>query len=207
MDELDVPAALYDALRAVPGIAGARSLPERPRPFPGDLDLRLFGRRGRPPEVRRFHIRSRAAARTGTASGPGEVIVSESFARRFGVRAGETLPLDGVAGSGPTRVAGVFYDYTSEHGVVMMDRSLYLRLFEDPTIDSLGVFVEPGHPRRAEILADVVPSGRRTGLPALSRDELHANALQVFDSAFAVTRSMRAAGRSSWPSSASPAPS
>jgi putative ABC transport system permease protein len=72
-----------------------------------------------------------------------------------------------------------------------MDRSLYLKLFEDPTVDSLGVFIDPRNPGRAEILTDVIRRAGERGLPALARDALHANALRVFDSAFAVTLSMR----------------
>jgi putative ABC transport system permease protein len=121
----------------------------------------------------------------------GGVIISESFARRFGIKAGGTVTLDGVRGPARLPVAAVFYDYTSEHGVVMMDRSLYLKLFEDATVDSLGVFLDPGNPGRSEILTDIVRRAGERGLPALARDALHANALRVFDSTFAVTLSMR----------------
>ena len=62
----------------------------------------------------------------------GAVIVSESFYRRFGVKAGDRSPWRGRGARCPVKVAAVFYDYTSEHGVVMMDRSTYLRIFQRP---------------------------------------------------------------------------
>ncbi len=88
-------------------------------------------------------------------------------------------------------MAAVFYDYTSEHGVVMMARSTYLRIFGDTTINSLGIFVDPGNPRRQELLEEVRKRAQSRGLPVFTRGQLHGNILSVFDSTFAVTRSMR----------------
>ena len=122
----------------------------------------------------------------------GEIIISESFYRRFGVRAGDTITLDGIRGPVPLKVAAVFYDYTSEHGMIMMDRSTYLRVFDDPTINTLGVFVDADNPRRREILDEVKQRAINRGLPVFTRDQLWRNILSVFDSTFAVTRSMRA---------------
>ncbi|MHB8773062.1 MAG: FtsX-like permease family protein [Syntrophales bacterium] len=121
----------------------------------------------------------------------GAVIVSESFSRRFGIAKGDTVTLDGVSGPAALAVAAVFYDYTSEHGVVMMDRSTFLRVFNDRTINTLGVFATPRNPQRKELLEEVRQRAARRGLPALTRDQLRGDILAVFDSTFAVTRSMQ----------------
>jgi putative ABC transport system permease protein len=121
----------------------------------------------------------------------GAVIISESFNRRFGMKAGDRVTLRGAQGTASMKVAAVFYDYTSEHGVVMMDRATYLRVFEDHTINSLGVFVEAANPRRQELLREVRRRAETRGLPVATRDQIHGNILTVFDSTFAVTRSMR----------------
>ncbi len=121
----------------------------------------------------------------------GEIIISESFSRRFGVQAGDVITLDGIRGPMPLKVAAVFYDYTSEHGMIMMDRSTYLRVFNDRTINTLGVFVDADHPRRQAILEEVKQRAIDRGLPVFTRDQLWRNILSVFDSTFAVTRSMR----------------
>jgi len=88
-------------------------------------------------------------------------------------------------------VAAIFYDYTTEHGLIMMDRSTYLALFGDRTIDSLVVFLDPGVPGRREILEEVVRRAEGRGLPVATQGEFHARILDLFDSTFAVTRSMR----------------
>jgi putative ABC transport system permease protein len=121
----------------------------------------------------------------------GAVIVSESFYRRFGVKPGDRIRLNGARGPAELEVAAVFYDYTSEHGVVMMARSNYLKIFGDRTINSLGIFIDADNPRRQELLDEVRKRAQSRGLPVFSRDQLHGNILSVFDSTFAVTRSMR----------------
>jgi putative ABC transport system permease protein len=121
----------------------------------------------------------------------GAALVSESFLRRFGVGRGDRVSLDAPAGSVVLSVAGVFYDYTTEHGLIMMDRSTYLRIYGDATIDSLGIFLAPDNPDPASTLEDVRRRARAFGLPVLTRGELRADILEVFDSTFAVTRSMR----------------
>ena len=121
----------------------------------------------------------------------GGVIISESFYRRFGVKVEDVITLDGIHGPAHLKVAAVFYDYTSEHGVIMMDRSTYLRIFDDHTINTLGVFVDADNPRRREILDEVKQRAINRGLPVFTRDQLWRNILSVFDSTFAVTRSMR----------------
>jgi putative ABC transport system permease protein len=74
----------------------------------------------------------------------------------------------------------------------MMDRSTFLRVFGDRTINNVGIFIDPNNPRRVELLRQVKEKAQERGLPALTRAELHANILEVFDTTFAITRSMRA---------------
>ena len=121
----------------------------------------------------------------------GAVIVSESFYRRFGLGPGERITLKGAYGPAEVEVAAVFYDYTSEHGVVMMARSTYLKIFGDSTINSLGIFTDPGDPRKKELLDEVRRKASNLGLPVFTQAQLHGNILSVFDSTFAITRSMR----------------
>ncbi len=121
----------------------------------------------------------------------GAVIVSESFSRRFRIKEGHTVTLEGVNGPETLKVEAVFYDYTTEHGLIMMDRTTYLRIFNDRTINSLGIFIDPGNPNRQEIFEEVRRRAGLIGLPVLTQNQLQGNILTLFDSTFAVTRSMR----------------
>ena len=188
--EMEVPESFYEEVRVLPGIGG--------------LDLYrnvqvLY--EGTPIYVAAVEAASlQKYTRFGWLRGgdenwepvkKGSAIVSESFLRRFGVKEGDQVVLEGRKGPASLKIAAVFYDYTSEHGVIMMDRSTYLRLFEDHTINTLGIFVDAGNPGRKEILNKVARMARNRGLPVYTRDQLWESILSVFDSTFAVTRSMR----------------
>jgi putative ABC transport system permease protein len=121
----------------------------------------------------------------------GEIIISESFSRAFHVQSGQTVTLVGRKGPHRFRVAAVFYDYTTERGLVMMDRSTYLSVFGDPTINSLGIFIDSGNPEKERLLHKVRSMAASYGLPVYSLAGLRHRILSVFDSTFAVTRSMR----------------
>jgi putative ABC transport system permease protein len=122
----------------------------------------------------------------------GGVILSESFSRRFGVKSGETMTLEGIQGPTEFKVGAIFYDYTTEHGLVMMDRSTFLKIFGDRTLNNIGIFIDPDNPHRAELLKEVRRRAEARGLPVLTGAQLHENILEVFDTTFAITRSMRA---------------
>jgi len=121
----------------------------------------------------------------------GSVAVSESFARRFGVRAGGSISLSGREGPRAFPVAAVYYDYTSEHGIVLMDRATYVEFSGDRTINTVGVYLEPGDPRGGDAAAEVLRRAAAAGLPAQRREDLHRGIREVFDATFAVTRSLR----------------
>jgi putative ABC transport system permease protein len=74
-----------------------------------------------------------------------EAMVSEPFARRFGVRPGGVVRLPTSGGERAFRVAGVFYDYTSDRGLVLISRPTYLRFWHDPTLSGFSIdLVGPG---------------------------------------------------------------
>ncbi len=187
--EVEVPPEFYEEVRALPGVGGVD--PYR------NVQV-LYG--GSPVYLSAVDARVlEAFADFGWYDGGdegwdavarGEVLVSESFLRRFGVGRGDRVSLETPGGNVALAVAGVFYDYTTEHGLIMMDRSTYLRIYGDPTIDSLGVFLAPENPDPASTLEEV---RRRASAwaPRAHPEELRADILEVFDSTFAVTRSMR----------------
>lgn len=121
----------------------------------------------------------------------GDVIISESFSLRFKVKMGDRVTIDTARGPAKLRVAGTYYDYASEHGVIMIDRSLFFRLFNDRTINSLGIFIDAPEPEKEGILEKARQISRKYGLPFSTREQFHQRILGIFDSTFAVTRSMR----------------
>jgi putative ABC transport system permease protein len=119
-------------------------------------------------------------------SGEDTVIVTESFAQRHGAREGDVLRIRTPCGIAGLKVAGVYYDYTSDRGLIMMDRGVFDRWWHDPGVNSVAVYLKPG--------ADVAAAARRArnrwagqGLIVYTNGALRERILAVFDQTFAVT--------------------
>ncbi len=119
------------------------------------------------------------------------VIVSEPYAFHRGLSVGDRIELPTPSGVEEIAILGVFYDYGSDRGVVMMRRGIYDRLFDDPGVTSLGLFLAPGADSEAVVrdLLALVPEGRT--VIARTNDALRAASLEVFDRTFAVTAVLR----------------
>lgn len=129
-------------------------------------------------------------AMTGFREGRG-VIVSEPFAYRRDLGAGDSVEITGTAGTRSLEILGVFRDYGSEQGTVMMGRVLYDDLFDDDGVTSLGLFLNEGvdSERVVEELVASLPPGRF--VVARTNDTLRRVSLEVFDRTFRVTAVLR----------------
>jgi putative ABC transport system permease protein len=119
-------------------------------------------------------------------SGGDEVIVTESFAHRYGTRDGDVLRIRTPSGIAGLRVAGIYYDYTSDRGLIMMDRGVFDRWWRDPGVNSVAVYLKPG----ADVAAAAVRARSRwggQGLIVYTNGALRERILAVFDQTFAVT--------------------
>lgn len=186
--EAEVPRALYEELLGVEGVAGIDAY-RNVQVLYGETPIYVSAVRANVLERFADFAWMEGGDESWEAVERGSVIVSESFSRRFGKGRGDDVTLEGVTGPRTLPIAGVFYDYTTEHGLVMMDWSTYESVYADRTLNSLGVFLEPGAP--AEVEQTVRQLASRWNLAVLSRAELHEGILEVFDATFAVTRSMR----------------
>ncbi len=127
-----------------------------------------------------------------SAFGAGEgVIVSEPFAFRRGLEIGDPVRLSTPSGPRELPVAGVFHDYGSEQGTVMMARPVYDRFYDDPGVTSLALFLRPGTDEGSVVgeLLLRVPEGR--SVVARTNRALREASLDVFDRTFRVTGVLR----------------
>lgn len=121
----------------------------------------------------------------------GAVLVSEPFAYRRGLAVGDTVAIPGARGTGRYPIAGVFHDYASDQGVVMMARTAYDEAFDDPGVTSLGLFLDEGADGEAVVreLTDLVPPGQTVSVR--TNAALRDGSLEVFDRTFQVTAVLR----------------
>ncbi len=117
----------------------------------------------------------------------GAILISEPLAYRLQLDAGDTLELRTERGWHAFPIAGVYYDYASDRGVIRMDAATYRTWFDDPLISSMAIYAAPGVSVDAlvDALEVAVPAEER--LLINSNRGLKAGTLEVFDRTFAIT--------------------
>ncbi len=179
-------------LRSVPGIAALDRFYEFPIEYQGNParlgvgDFAVLARYGNLQFVGgapMAPILQRCLRRPG-------VIVTESFANRNRIRAGDTMRLDTPSGPRAFTVEGIYYDYASDLGYVVMPRPWYRAYYHDASVSNLAVFLKPDADTetvRAAIVDALARSQPPRQLFIRSNRELRAEVLRVFDRTFAIT--------------------
>jgi putative ABC transport system permease protein len=115
-----------------------------------------------------------------------KVIVSEPFANKHGVRAGSMLTLNLGDKTVSFEVIDVYYDYSSERGLIIMDRGTLLKYLPDAAPSNIAVYLKPGTSLDRGRRAIERAIGDRRIL-VLSNRSLREEALRIFDRTFAIT--------------------
>ncbi|MCI0796864.1 MAG: ABC transporter permease, partial [Chloroflexi bacterium] len=119
------------------------------------------------------------------------VIISEPFAYHQNLHVDSTVTLRTNQGETDFRVAGVYIDYSSSQGVVMMARGAYDRFWSDRGVSSLSIYASPGIEVADLIETLQQAAGDQQELRIRSNADLREASLQVFDRSFAITSVMR----------------
>jgi putative ABC transport system permease protein len=184
-----LPASTLEEVRTIPGVAdvdgfrGVRVEDEQGgRYLLGAGDFDVMSRRGR-----LLFRRGDSAAILREAREHGGLIVSETFAERYRLEEGGEVTLHPPGQTVRLRIAGVYYDYTTEGGLAVMDRALFQKLWRDLWLTSIVIYLSPGTDLQAvrrEILRRL-PA--REEFVVFSNRELKARILDIFDQTFAIT--------------------
>jgi putative ABC transport system permease protein len=123
--------------------------------------------------------------------GNDRAIVSEPFANKHHVKAGDVLSVPLGDRSVALTVAGVYYDYANDRGFVLVDRPTLLRYLPNQPPTDIAVYVRPGfdpvavrHALEAEL--------RDYPVMIAPNEVLRRGAIEVFDRTFAVTYALEA---------------
>ncbi len=122
----------------------------------------------------------------------GGVLLSEPLAYRLGMtEPGKEIELETPAGWRSFRVIGVYYDYASSEGLILMGMDVYRRLWADEAVTAVGLRLEPG--QDADAVTRAMQDGLGNGQAMLIRPNknLRADVLEVFDRTFAITVALR----------------
>ena len=118
-------------------------------------------------------------------------IVSEPFANKHHVRPGDVLHIPLAGAVRDFKVLGIYYDYSTERGYVIVDRRTLLKYLPDPAVTNLAVYLKPGYDlQTAHRDIDEIISGR--AVLVFSNATLRRGAIQVFDRTFRITYALEA---------------
>jgi putative ABC transport system permease protein len=189
--------------------AGPKNVPLSEEPLPGlrsipgvqIVDLYRLVRasyQGRPIVIESFSAAESAAVRqlpmaqgNGSATlrdmGAGKgVVISESFQTKFGKRAGDAIELATPSGVVKLRIIGVYVDYSSDIGSVLVDRALYKRYWRDDLVDAFDLWLKPGADERAVMQEIKDRYGERYELFVSTHRELREAVVKIMEQSFVV---------------------
>jgi putative ABC transport system permease protein len=119
------------------------------------------------------------------AAGKG-VIVSESFQSKFGKGINDTVELATPAGLIVFKVLGVYIDYSSDIGSVLIDRGLYKKFWQDELVDAFDIWLEPGADQRAVIEKIKEDYGAQYELFISTHRQLKESVVRIMEQSFVV---------------------
>lgn len=116
----------------------------------------------------------------------GLAILSEVLSNRLGLREGDAVDVPTPRGAARFSIGGVFRDFSSDQGVLVLDWSAFSRWFDGTRVSSVGIYLEPGvEPARARSAVERALGPQRLVSIRTSRD-LREEGLHVFDETFRV---------------------
>jgi putative ABC transport system permease protein len=121
------------------------------------------------------------------AIGQEAVVVSESFVIKQHLGVGDEVRLPTPHGPAPFRIAAVYYDYSSDRGVLVMDRATFERHYDDVAIGGLSVYLRKGVDAEAARQRLLTAFGDTHRVLVNTNASLRTEVLRIFDSTFAIT--------------------
>ncbi len=189
--EVPIDPALVAAVRTVPGVAEVTTTNATTiESSQGLTEVRAVElAAGR---ALRFRLRGGDPGRVWPLFRAGaEVLVSEPYAQLHDVRAGDRVVLRTDSGIQQFKVGGVFYDYVSGPGTVLMSRALFERHWHERGATAIGVYLDPAADEDAVRARLRSVLAAQPGLMLRSQRAVREGSLAIFDRTFVITNVLR----------------
>ena len=118
-------------------------------------------------------------------------VVSEPFAIKHGVHAGDRLTVPIGDHTVTLTVAGIYYDYSSSQGYVILDRSTMLKYLPGLAATNAAVYLAPGADA-GQVLREMQLRTAGKGVAIAHNSELRRASIEIFDRTFAITWALEA---------------
>jgi putative ABC transport system permease protein len=180
-------------LAAVPGVAavddfrGTEFHYEGERATLGAGNMEIVRRYGR----LRFLAGESRDAILSSLPGRDRAVVSEPFALKHKIRAGDRLTVPIGSNTVTLTVAGVYYDYSSSQGYMIVDRSTILKYLPDLPVTNAAVYLAPGADAE-RVRQEIQLRTAAYGVAIARNSELRRASIEIFDRTFAITWALEA---------------
>ena len=114
------------------------------------------------------------------------IIISESFRSKFGKSTNDTVELVTPSGLIAFKVIGVYIDYSSDSGSVLLDRSLYKKYWQDELLDAFDLWLEPSADEQQVIQTIRNNYGEKYQLFISTHRELKESVVRIMEQSFVV---------------------
>lgn len=118
------------------------------------------------------------------------VIVSEPFANKHHLKAGDTITLPLGAARVTFHIVDIAFDYSSEAGFIAVDRATLLRYLPDRDPSNVALYVEPGFDVGA-VRGEVEKAVAGHNILIFSNRAIRSQAIQIFDRTFLITYALQ----------------
>ncbi|MDH4378467.1 MAG: FtsX-like permease family protein [Vampirovibrionales bacterium] len=128
------------------------------------------------------------------AQHPNSVMVTETFARKHHRWTGDTVALPSPKGPLVLKIQGVYTDYASEHGYIILPRAVYNRYFNDDGVSNVAVYVDPTSRTTPKALRSRILSNlpANASVDIQTNADLRAEVFTIFNRTFAITYALHA---------------
>ncbi|HEX4772000.1 MAG TPA: FtsX-like permease family protein [Bryobacteraceae bacterium] len=181
-------AAIADALERIPGVAAVDRFRAYPITYEG-LPATFAGGEAAKPKGRgaiRFLPGENTAEILSKLNTGDYAVVSEPFANKHNVRPGSELRLPLGGAIRRFQVLGVYYDYSTERGFIVVDRSTLLKYLPDPAASNVAVYLEP-HADASAVRRSINQALGGQSVLVFSNGSLRRGAITLFDQTFRIT--------------------
>ncbi|HSF40418.1 MAG TPA: ABC transporter permease [Thermoanaerobaculia bacterium] len=186
-----IPPDVAGRAAAIPGVIRANLLRRVELPSPGG-PVRVVALGTEVPNLRSsFELKEGDPDEVWTAfENEGAVVVSEPFSHRTGIGVGGEIRLRTNRGERSFPVVGVYYDYASDRGIVVMSRRTYLKEWGDPSLSGFSLDLAPGADADA-VIAELRRVAGGQALAIQPSGSLKRLSLEIFDRTFLITSVLR----------------
>lgn len=115
------------------------------------------------------------------------VVVSETFAYRFGISIGDRITLPTALGNLEFPVSGIYRDYSNDRGVIVMDRALWIERYRDDSINTVAIFLRDGVDPDAARIEIEKRLGASFRVFATTNATIRREVMRIFDQTFLIT--------------------